>query len=337
MSPKIRINTRFASRRVTGVERWGASLLKIFGDRVSPVHPAQPLQGLRGHLWEQWVLPARLSNGEILFSPANTGPLLVRNQVLSLFDIGPLDHPEWYHPAFSAWYRLLIPALARRVGRIVTTSEYSARRIHMRLGVDPGKITVVKGGVDTEVFSPPGPEAVSRVRRRYSLPDRFLLFVGSIQPRKNIAMLIAARSLLPDPPPIILVGARGPQFPAIDLRGVHPIGRLPDPDLAVVYGAATMLVNPSMYEGGGLTILEAMACGCPVVAVDNAALPEYTGSAARLVAPQQPEALAAAIQEIFADPELQLVFREAGKVHAARFSWQACADQVWQVLENFER
>ena len=123
---QVVINGRFLARRITGVERYGHEILRYIGSycRVESTRR----QGWMGHAWEQLILPSKLDQHSMLWSPANTGPLLIRNQALTIHDLSPLEHPEWFKPYFSAWYRLLLPLLARRVKKIFTPPNSSSKK-----------------------------------------------------------------------------------------------------------------------------------------------------------------------------------------------------------------
>ena len=146
---RIVVNTRVLSHPTTGVERYLIELLA----RMRPdaglrkIAPRKAVGGIRGHAWEQLVLPVRVG-GDLLFSPCNTGPLAVANQVLTIHDVAALDHPEWLNAKFALWYRWLTPRLARRVKHIITVSEFTRSRIIAHTGVAPEKITVIANGVD---------------------------------------------------------------------------------------------------------------------------------------------------------------------------------------------
>src|SRR5215208_7066545 len=144
MSPELVVNGRFLARRVTGVERYGREILHYIGSN-SRVESTRR-QGWMGHAWEQFILPARLGPHSILWSPANTGPLLVQNQALTIHDLSPLEHPEWFRPSFAGWYRLLLPILVRRVRRVLTPSEYVKRKVIKRFGIQ--NVTVTPNAVD---------------------------------------------------------------------------------------------------------------------------------------------------------------------------------------------
>jgi len=207
----ITVNTRVLSHPVTGVERYTLELLQRFGDSVVRIAPQAALGGIRGHAWEQLVLPMRVGN-DLLFSPCNTGPLAVANQVLTIHDVAALDHPEWLNAKFALWYRWLTPRLARRVKHIIAVSEFTRSRIIAHTGVAPEKITVIANGVDLR-FRPMEPEAIQEALVPLALPSRrYVLSLGSIEPRKNLPRLLEAwGKILPTLPEdvwLVVAGAR---------------------------------------------------------------------------------------------------------------------------------
>src|SRR6266487_3222259 len=130
MTREIVVNGRFLSRRITGVERYGREVLSLIGDsyRLEKTR----VNRLGGHVWEQFILPSKLNSESILWSPANTGPLAIRNQALTIHDLSPLEHPEWFRNDFATWYRLFLPILAKRVRVIFTPSNYVKRKVCTR-------------------------------------------------------------------------------------------------------------------------------------------------------------------------------------------------------------
>ena len=190
MSHEIVVNGRFLSRRVTGVERYGREILQLIGTSCRVERPGRNLNGSMGHAWEQFILPRRVNSRSTLWSPANTGPLWVSNQVLTIQDLSPLEHPEWFKKSFSAWYRLFLPLLAKRVRKILVPSEYVKCKVAARFDVD--NILVTSAGVNKEVFHPYARKPT------LDLPARYVLFVGSLEPRKNLKMLFKAWSNVKD-------------------------------------------------------------------------------------------------------------------------------------------
>jgi glycosyltransferase involved in cell wall biosynthesis len=336
-------NLRVLQSPVTGVQRYTQELLQRLPGSVETVQPPIAAQGLSGHLWEQAVLPLTLGR-RLLFSPANTGPLAVERQVVAIHDVAALDHPEWLNPTFAAWYRFLTPRLANRVRRVIVVSEFSKRRLCEAAGVDPGKVRVVPHGVDPR-FHPTNGRDSARVREALELPAApYLLTVGSLEPRKNLARLLAAwarvQASLPAQPWLVIVGAKGSArvFKQLDLDPLPPrvilTGHLSDELLPSVYAQAHAFVYVSLYEGFGLPPLEAMASGVPVIAADSTSLPEVVGDAALMVDPRDVASIAGAIERVCADEELRRLLVAKGLARAATFSWTTAATTTWEILQE---
>jgi glycosyltransferase involved in cell wall biosynthesis len=280
-------------------------------------------------MWEQFILPGKIRPDETLWSPANTGPLVVSNQVLTLHDLSPLEHPEWFKPAFSAWYRLFLPILARRVKKVLTSSEYGRKKVLARFSLQADRVVCVPAGVDRDKFHPlAGPK------------EPYLLFVGTHEPRKNLSGLLRAWEMIKGKYPhfhLVVAGSMGSVFRKMvlseNLERVHFPGYIPESDLPSLYARAMLFVLPSHDEGFGLPLLEAMACGTAVIAAQAGALPEVAGDAGMLFVPAHDCSLAAAIDQCLSDSVLLASLREKGLERAAQFSWQASAEKVWQVLQ----
>lgn len=336
-APRIRVNARFTRQRVTGVERYALELTSRLSTLEGLIAPRGNGRGPRGHVWEQVVLPHRLG-GALLWSPCNTGPLLVANQVVTIHDCAFVDHAESCSPAFSRWYRWLIPRLARRVRRIITVSNYSQQRLAEFTGVKPDKIEVIYNGVDPR-FKPVDANTIEGLRRRLGLPPRYVLAVGSLAPRKNLLRLFEAWRQLRLPGDDVKLVVAGTTTHTLRQAGwsdlpesVQLLGYVPDEDLPALYCGAQLFVFPSLYEGFGLPILEAMGCGVPVVCSRTTSLPEVAGDAALLFDPNDPEAIGEAICKVLADPGLQVTLSSGGRTRAAEFTWDRSAKQTWQVL-----
>ncbi|NUQ84927.1 MAG: glycosyltransferase family 4 protein [Anaerolineales bacterium] len=330
MSREIVVNGRFLSRLVTGVERHGREIVRWMGDRCR-VEKTR-VNSAAGHAWEQFILPRTLNSNSVLWSPANTGPLWVQNQALTIHDLSPLEHPEWFRASFSLWYRLFLPVLAKRVRVVFTPSEHVKRKITKRFGIT--NVIVAPNGVDTSVFHP---EARQRIQ---GLPKKYILFVGSLQPRKNLGLLLNAWDELKGEFAdtwLLIAGSPGSVFGKVKFRlgeRTHRLGYIPEDALPGLYAHSECLVLPSLDEGFGLPALEAMACGTAVLVSDGGALPEVVGHAARVFPLSEPRELKRWLKECLSNPDLRWSLKEAGLMRARQFSWQTTADLVWKTLHE---
>ena len=272
-----------------------------------------------------------------LWSPTIRAPVSVRRQVITIHDASPLDHPEWFRRGVVAQWRTLVRAQVRRSAHIVTVSEFSRGRIVARLGVPDDRVSVVPCGVDQR-FLASGEDDVTELRGRLRLPDRFVLFVGSRDPRKNLDLLLEAWATAGLPPDVHLLVAGGSARTFTDtMTGVHPpqvrpLGYVDDVDLPALYAAATVFAFPSHYEGFGDHPLEAMAAGTPVVALENTpAVVEVVDDAARLV-PDDSTALGRTLLDLLHDGDAREELARAGRARAAGFTWDRAAELLRGVL-----
>ena len=331
MAGEAVINGRFLTRRVSGVERYGREILRCMEDQSRVESTLQ--QGWRGHAWEQFILPMRLNQESVLWSPANTGPLIVRRQALTIHDLSPLEHPEWFHASFASWYRLFLPILARRVQRVFTPSEYVKQKVIRRFGITA--VHVTPNGVDHSLFHPDAKQT------RLDLPRKYILFVGTLERRKNLNRLLQAwDEIRPDFREVwlIIVGVSGNVFKPIqvsrEMEQVRFLGYVDDETLAGLYANASLFVLPSQDEGFGLPALEAMASGTPVMVSDGGALPELVGDAGIVFCLSDPNDLKNKLGESLRNAKGRAVCREKGFERAKDFSWQRTAEIVWKNLHD---
>jgi glycosyltransferase involved in cell wall biosynthesis len=324
----VLINARAATRpELGGVERWAretaARLPLLDAARYRVVRPPRRLVHRAGHAWEQAVLPAiaRRQHASLLFNPGNLAPLAFPRNVVVIHDAAALREPGWYSRLYVASQRALLPALARRALHLVTVSQFSRGELVDLLGADPGRITVIPGGVDERFH--PGVLPARRARP-------YVLTVASRTARKNLGALdVTARRLAAEEIDLVAVGGDRPQFRAErSTGGLVELGPVDDRELPGLYAGALAFVLPSRYEGFGLTVLEAMACGTPVVTSNVTALPELVGDAGLLVDPDDPQEIADAVERAIGDEAL----RTKGPRRAARFTWAATAERLHGVL-----
>lgn len=343
MKGRIAVNTRVLGHPLTGVQRYTHEILRHFPADIGLVGPAHWFSGPRGHAWEQLALPAKLGD-RLLWSPSNTGPLAVKRQVVTCHDIASFDDSGSVRRSFASWYRFLLPRLYPRARAIIAISEFTRQRLVERLRVDPALVHVVPNGVG-EAFRPQSEERQAAARAAYDLPERFVLSLGSLQPRKNLGRLLEAWRRLPAEArrdcPLVIAGAAGVEqvFKGLALvelpPDVHFLGRIPDDRLPALISAATVFVYPSYYEGFGLPPLEAMACGTPVITADRTSLPEVVGHAGLMVDPFDVDALAGAVESLIRDEDLGRRLASAGIDRAATFTWARTARMTWELLEKY--
>jgi glycosyltransferase involved in cell wall biosynthesis len=342
-------NGRFLDQDMTGVQRYAHDMLGGLGPRLQVVRPTISLSSIRGHLWEQLTLP-RLCRGSLLWSPGNTGPLAHANQVVTVHDASTLDHPEWFSGKFAAWYRFLLPRLARRVRKIITVSEFSKERLLRGCGVTEDKIVVIPNALDPR-FQPVPAGIQVEFRRKHRLDRPYCLYVGSMEPRKNVATLLKAWAMLDKKDcDLVLAGSAGHVFrtttPDRPTPGVRFFGRVADEELPALLSAARCFIFPSLYEGFGFPPLEAMGCECPVVCSRATSLPEVCGpafdpadpcstGAVLYFDPLNVEEMAASIRIVLEmEPKTRLRLTQNGLARSRQFSLPRCADRTWSVLEE---
>jgi glycosyltransferase involved in cell wall biosynthesis len=307
--------------------------LRFWPSGAATVRPARRIA------WEQTVLPSQLARlqPELLHAMAYAQPLGWSGpSVVTVYDLSFLRFPRAFNLANRLYLSTMTRAAVRRARRVLTISEHARRDIVRLLGVPERHVDVTYPAAEAR-YQVLERSQVEAFRNARGLPDAFILTVSTLEPRKNISGLLAAYAQLRAPrPPLYVVGGAGWRYsPIFDTVGqlglaadVHFQGFVPEDELPLWYNAARLFAFPSLYEGFGLPVLEAMACGTPVVASDAASLPEVGGKAAVLVAPQDVSGLAQAMQRVLDDPQLQTELRAAGRIQASRFSWRAMADQT---------
>lgn len=340
------INGRFTTQPLSGVQRFAIETTKALQVRDpryvlctppggSSVWPEAREVGTRHWQgWEQLDLPRVATNG-FLVNLGNTGPILARRQLVVIHDTGVFSTPEAYSRRFRAWYKFLQSVLVRRGVLIITVSEFSRQEILRHLPARAQQVRVMPEGVDHIAGVTADPEIISR----YGLePGRFVLSVGTPAVHKNLSALqLLAQWLQERGTPLVMVGGiGGAAFQAAGSpQPACYLGRVSDAQLKALYENAACFVFPSRYEGFGLPPLEAMACGCPVVAADISVLREICGEAVQFCDPSSPEDIAMKILTVLDSPMKQQELREAGKLQASGFTWARSATMLDGFVKEF--
>jgi glycosyltransferase involved in cell wall biosynthesis len=292
------------------------------------------------HLWLNARLPFSLRSEriDVLHSPSYTLPLWPRTRtVVTIHDIIYRLHPHWFSPRRRLYYSRLVGASAHRADRIITVSHTSKQDIVRGYHIPPENIGVTYLAADPNYRPEEDPKVLGRIRDRFTGGTEFILHVGALQRRRNIDMLLDVLAELKREGglsfSLLLVGKNlwprsSPRAAAAKLGiGDSVIYRpfVPEEDMAALYSAARFLVYPSNYEGFGLPVIEAMACGTPVIASNVSAIPEVTGDAAILLDPTDPEPWKRAIRELNEDADLRTKLSAAGLERSRLFSWERTA------------
>ena len=297
--------------------------------------------------------PWRLRNAASYFGPLamdhnfagshlyhSTGHLLPRlrtmRTVFTLHDVIPFLFPEHHLWQNKIFFEIMLPRFLQHADAIIAVSRNTKRDALRVLNLPPEKIHVISEGIDDQFSPVTDPQQLAAVRQRYNLPQRFVLTVGTLEPRKNHTMLLHAfGALLATEPDVVLAiaGKHGWLYQdflaALDNSGLEPhvrlLNRVPDADLPALMSAASVFAFPSLYEGFGLPPLEAMACGTPVLCSTAASLPEVVGDGGWLLNPLTPAEWTRALQRLLSEPEARSTLIERARKQAANFTWRQTA------------
>jgi glycosyltransferase involved in cell wall biosynthesis len=292
----------------------------------------------KNHAWEQIVLPrlAQKYGVDVLHCPANLAPVLYFGKsIVNIHDLCFLVQPAWFSWSFRFIYSWLVPLIAKRATRIITNSNYSKNDILELLNVDANRIRLTYWAVDSLFFTHNLP---------YPLREHRILFVGSLEPRKNLKGLLEAFNLyrsqnIESRLKLTIVGCEsslfaGERYNLGDFASeIDFVGYISDNDLAKLYGNSLALVYPSFYEGFGFPPLEAMAAGTPVITSHNSSLPEVVGDAALLVDPSNPVEMARAIQEVL-KPERAAELIARGRAQVQLFQWKEVGEHMVDIYRE---
>ena len=314
----------------------------LAGAIVPPVGPRGPSMPLRP-LWLQVVLPLwlRQLNLDVCHFTNSLLPLAAHGRmIVTVHDMSLFLFPRYHRPRSLLMARPLIKPSVRRAQAIITVSASAKADLVRVLGVPASMVHVIYEAAAPQFRVLHDAANLAAVRQRYALPDRFLLYADTIEPRKNLVRLVEALALLHHRGlhvPLLIAGQWGP-LPYHDLlatierlglrEAVRFVGYVPTEDLVALYNLATVFVFPSIYEGFGLPIIEAMACGAAVLTSNGSSLAEIAGAAATLADPHDPEALAEALVTLLSDDAQRFAQRTRGLARATEFSWARTAAET---------
>jgi len=306
--------------------------------RLFPAHPTLRIP---------FAIPrrARLDNLDLFHAQFIVPPFLKCKTVTSIFDIAYERFPQYFQAGQRAWLKALIPPSARRADHIITLSEHSKRDIVQAYGIPEGKITVTHLGAGIEFFPHDKEKAQERLGQRYGIHGDFILYLGRLQARKNLARLVEAYALVRKAglcQNLVIAGKQDSMFEPVlsrikELKLEEDIllpGYVPAEDVPIFYSAAEVFVYPSLYEGFGLPVIEAMSCGVPVITSRGSSLEEVAGNAALLIDPLDELSIAQALKQVLGDHEYRKRLGEAGLTRSKRFNFRDAARQTVAVYER---
>lgn len=297
--------------------------------------------------WLQLTLARRLRRDDVdlFFGPNFVQPLgTCTRSVVVVHDLTHLVVPDSHDPVYRWYLRAFLRPSLSRANHVVVVSEHTRDDVLRTFDLDAGHVTVAPGAA-ADRFKPRtvDDDVRCRLSEKYDLPERFLLYVGNVEPRKNLDTLLRALAEFDDTdrPPLVIAGQRHASYPAFDraleeyssVNDVRWIGYVDEEDLPLLYNVATVFVYPSLYEGFGLPVLEAMQSGLPVVTSNRGSLPEVAGESGETVDPACPRALKRAVTGLWSDSQERERARATGLDRAEQFSWQHTAETVRGVIE----
>ena len=320
--------------------------LTVFGPRRASVHVPNTTYRLLPQArffgrHVQWPAMIRNLKPDAYFGPAGALPLgrVGVPAVITVHDLAIYRNSRWFPSGQPLATRLIVPRSVLRADVVVAVSENTARDVVEFFGIDRKRIHVVPHGVSPR-YRPMGRDELEEARARLGLPDRFVLFVGTVEPRKNLETLLDAWVLMRDRPDLVVVGSWGWRYESIREKmerlgpRLHHLGSVDPAELPAIYNLARVLAHPAWYEGFGLPPLEAMASGTPAVVSDTSSLPEVVDGAGVVVPAGDAEAWRKALEIVMADVDLAADLRHRGILRAAEFSWERAGRDTWRAIDQ---
>ncbi|OGY47766.1 MAG: hypothetical protein A3J65_03505 [Candidatus Buchananbacteria bacterium RIFCSPHIGHO2_02_FULL_45_11b] len=264
-------------------------------------------------------------------------------KILIVHDLSFELYPEFFTLKARLWHKLISPQnLCRQADVIIAVSQNTKNDIIKIYDISPEKIKVVNPGISGAFFRPAKTSEIEKIRKKYNLADKFIFYLGNLEPRKNVEALIAAFEKINQPDwHLVIAGGQAWKYKNIyklwqkspARQRIKFLGYVAAVDKPALYAAAGLFVYPSIYEGFGLPPVEAMACGCPVITSFSSSLVEAVGQAGLLVDPNNYQELAETINQILAEPELWKMFKERGLARSQNFHWQKAAAEILRIIE----
>ncbi|PJF22277.1 MAG: glycosyltransferase family 1 protein [Phototrophicales bacterium] len=294
-------------------------------------------------IWEQVLQPFQLGAFDLYHAGAFVSPLILsKPSVVTVYDLSFMHYPQALTAARRLYLRMFTALSCRRAKRVIAISHSTAQDLTASLDIPAEKIDIAPAGYDAERFYPQHPADIAAFKVKKGLPDRFWLYLGTLEPRKNLITLIDAYARLDKKLPLILAGGKGWLYDSIFERiqqyGLQDMIRLPGfipaEELPFWYNSAELFVYPSVFEGFGLPVLEAMACGTPVVVSDASSLPEVAQGAGMLVPPHDVDAWVQALQTAYDDDAWRRHAAEQGITQAKQFTWLHTAQATIRSYQN---
>jgi glycosyltransferase involved in cell wall biosynthesis len=302
---------------------------------------------LRRIIWEQAIQPFQLNRFDLYHAMAFVAPILPYQPptVVTVYDLSFVHYPQVLSTARRTYLRAFTARTVGSAARVIAISESTARDVVETFGVDKKRVDVAPPGTNTDIYRPLPSDDVDMFRQQKRLPSNFWLFLGTLEPRKNLPTLLHAYAQLPKDsrPPLILGGGLGWDYQDVfDTIQAHNLedevqlpGYIPSEELPLWYNCADLFVFPSVFEGFGIPPLEAMACGTPVIVSDASSLPEVVvGTDNLLVPPLDIGAWVAALSRALDDSDWRKRAAHSGSLAAARFTWDNTAHQTWACYQQ---
>jgi len=349
----IVVNSRFLTQNVTGVQRFAIEIsrrLKKMDEDIVFVSPhnivnkdaamelgVEIIGSHTGHLWEQVDLPIwlRKNSNPLIVNFANTAPIYYKNKIVVLHDITFIRYPKTFSWKFRTAYSLMIPMVLRTSKRVMSVSQFSLDEVSSYYGYPKGKMSVVYNAVNS-MFKKTADENLGK--------EKYLFAVSSVKENKNFIValkaFVEANKTIKDLKLFIAGDIKSKSFRDLDLSAyennpnIKFLGRISDEDLIRYYSNAVAFLFPSLYEGFGIPVLEAQACGCPVISSNSSSLPEVLGDSALMCNPKSVVGFSDGIVRLLTTPALREKLIEQGRHNVARFSWAKSAETVAKVIEQ---